>query len=403
MHVVKISRTIGKRTGSEKINKQIDYLLNRALNSSRGKGWVVKHRRLREPVETPQGWEFVCELGLAKETGRGIGGEVEYKQWEQIKAMLAQAGAGAKFADCPWVATFDGKDGPVSVRVVESEPEQAAIADVKTEVVSDAKAFDWNDYKIPDELLTSDEALSSHPAFCDLYDIGPQIRTVLSAVQRAVDTGGRSRNHSVLFGEPGCGKTSTLQAVEKLFGAGSVLKLDATSSTKAGIEKLFFNDLDKYPRLVFLEEAEKAPEDGLKLWLGALDERGELRKVNFRQTQVRSVEILFFCTANNKKAFDAMMASGTKKDNGDPEPGALSSRCVNEIYFPRPNESTLRKILDKEIDTKGGDKAWVTPCLELAKELNVADPRKVKAFLTGGKRLLDGSFQADQRAIRGIR
>jgi hypothetical protein len=395
MHVVKMSRTMTKRTSNEILNKQIDYLVGRALNSSRGKGWKVKHRRLSEPVETSQGWQFVCELGLAKEKGRGIGGEVEYKQWEQIKAMLSQAGNSAKFADCPWIASFEKES--VSVRVVSDQSEESSITGVKTEAVSDERVLDWSDYHIPPELLESDEALAAHPAFSDLYDISPQIRTVLSAVQRAVETGGKSRYHSVLFGEPGCGKTSTLRGVEKLFGAGSVLHLDATSTTKAGIEKLFFSDLEQYPRLVFLEEAEKAPEDGLKIWLGALDDRGELRKVNFRQTLVRDIQILFFCTANNKKAFDGMMGTGSG------EPGALSSRCVNEVYFPRPNEITLRKILDKEIDTKGGDRAWVTPCLELAKELGVADPRKVKAFLTGGKRLLDGSFQADQRAIRGIR
>jgi hypothetical protein len=87
---------------------------------------------------------------------------------------------------------------------------------------------------------------------------------------------------------------------------------------------------------------------------------------------------------------------------GSGEPGALSSRCVNEIQFPRPAESTLRKILEKEIDLKGGNKKWVTPCLDIARELKVADPRKVKAFLTGGDRLLDGSFQEDQRLIRKV-
>jgi len=32
--------------------------------------------------------------------------------------------------------------------------------------------------------------------------------------------------------------------------------------------------------------------------------------------------------------------------------------------------------LEKEIDLKGGNKKWVTPCLDLARELKVADPRK---------------------------
>lgn len=400
-HFVKAVRYISKKTNQQKIEAQVDFLIDRALNSSRGRGWEVTSRKHYEPVKTESGWRFVCDLTLEKTGGRGRQGEVEYKQWEDIKAMFVQSGLAAKFADDPWNVSFDEEileELPViDLKENQSPIKEPNIGEVRTVLATDTdRILDWKDLQIPNELLESDESLSKHPAFSDLYDIGPQIRTVLSAIKRAVDTNGQSRYHSVLYGEPGCGKTSTLRAVEKLFGPGAVLHLDATSTTKAGIEKLFFTDLVEYPRLVFLEEAEKASEEGLKIWLGALDDRGELRKVNFRQTQVREIQILFFCTANNKRAFDNMMGTGSG------EPGALSSRCVNEIQFPRPAESTLRKILEKEIDTKGGNRDWVTPCLNLARELGVADPRKVKAFLTGGDRLMDGTFQSDQRAIRGL-
>jgi len=407
-HPVQLVRVISKRTSYEKIQAQIEWLIGRALNSSRGSGWEVISQEIHDPVEISnpredrRGWKFVCNLELEKTGGRGRGGETEYRQWEDIKAMFVQCGQAGKFQDSPWTITFPTESiiaaaESNNVEKDDSEEDSDNIVGVKTVAGAMAeRTLEWSDLHIPPELLESDEALAAHPAFSDLYDIGPQIRTVLSAVKRAVDTNGASRNHSVLYGEPGCGKTSTLRAVEKLFGPGSVLHLDATSTTKAGIEKLFFSELKDYPRLVFLEEAEKAPEDGLKIWLGALDDRGELRKVNFRQTQIREIQILFFCTANNKRAFDNMMGTGSG------EPGALSSRCVNEIHFPRPNASTLRKILEKEIDQKGGNRDWITPCLNIASELNVSDPRKVKAFLTGGERLLTGAYQADLRAIRGI-
>jgi hypothetical protein len=393
-HAITLVRTISKRSSQEKIEAQIDFILGRALNSNRGSGWDITARKFYEPKLTKDGWKFQCDLTLEKIKGRGRGGETEYKQWEEIKAMLIQSGRSTKFQDSPWNATFSEEPNVASNG---DEGEDSDIVDVKTVAgtISD-RILDWKDLHVPQELLDSDEALAEHPAFSDLYDIGPQIRTVLSAIKRAVDTNGASRYHSVLYGEPGCGKTSTLRAVEKLLGPGSVLHLDATSTTKAGIEKLFFSELKEYPKIVFLEEAEKAPEEGLKVWLGALDDRGELRKVNFRQTQVREIQILFFCTANNKRAFDNMMGTGSG------EPGALSSRCVNEIQFPRPAAHTLRKILEKEIDQKGGKRDWITPCLNLARELNVTDPRKVKAFLTGGDRLLDGTFQKDQRVIRGL-
>ena len=54
------------------------------------------------------------------------------------------------------------------------------------------------------------------------------------------------------------------------------LRLDAPSTEGAGIEKLFFSDLDVIPPLVFMEEAEKADPEALKVWLGALDDRGEI-------------------------------------------------------------------------------------------------------------------------------
>jgi len=390
---VNLSRTISKRIRPEKIQAQVDFLIQRAMNGNRGRCWAFECESVNGPESTPAGWKYSCDVSFEKTSGKGIGGEIEFKQWQDIKAMLTQTGKNSKFQDSPWIIT----DNNESFSESDVEENNSSVDGVSTVAacVSD-KVLDWQDLKFPEELLEGDEALAGHPAFCDLYDLGPQIRTVLSAIKRAVDTNGASRYHSVLYGEPGCGKTSTLRAVEKLFGPGSVLHLDATTTTKAGIEKLFFNELKQYPRLVFLEEAEKAPEDGLKIWLGALDDRGELRKVNFRQTQVREIQILFFCTANNKRAFDNMMGTGSG------EPGALSSRCVNEIQFPRPAESTLRKILEKEIDLKGGNKKWVTPCLDLARELKVADPRKVKAFLTGGDRLLDGSFQEDQRSIRKV-
>jgi hypothetical protein len=400
-HSVQLIRYVSKRPSPDKIKAQIDFIVGRALASNRGRGWEETSRKFEDIIETSKGWRYSCLLVLEKTSGRGRDGEVEFKQWQDIKAMLELTGKSAKFKETPWKVIFkDGDDmGDATVthsdESDESQPSEE-ITGVKTVAGSmSEKVLDWSDLKIPDELLESDQALAEHPAFSDLYDLGPQIRTVLSAIKRAIETNGASRNHSVLYGEPGCGKTSTLRAVEKLFGPGSVLHLDATSTTKAGIEKLFFSELKQYPRLVFLEEAEKAPEDGLKIWLGALDDRGELRKVNFRQTQIREIQILFFCTANNKRAFDNMMGTGSG------EPGALSSRCVNEIQFPRPAESTLRKILEKEIDQKGGKKDWITPCLELAKELKVSDPRKVKAFLTGGDRLLDGTYQWDQRKIRG--
>jgi len=97
---------------------------------------------------------------------------------------------------------------------------------------------------------------------------------------------------------------------------------------------------------------------------------------------------------NNKALFDKMMGSDGS------EAGALSSRCVSQIYFPRPSNDTLRQILKKEIDQHGGNYDWIAPALDLAKEMGVSDPRIVRHYLAGGDRLMDGGYQRDWRAIQ---
>jgi hypothetical protein len=121
----------------------------------------------------------------------------------------------------------------------------------------------------------------------------------------AGDTEGKVRNHGVLFGHAGCGKTTTLLALENMFGPGAVLRLDATSTTRAGIEKLFFSDsavcaaagLHGRSRGADVEDAAQG------VARCPFDDRGEIRKVNFRVNQLREVRVLFLCTVNDKKAF----------------------------------------------------------------------------------------------------
>ena len=443
-----LRRRLGKRTSDEKIEVQVDYIIGRGLKGARGTGWEVqKHRHPAR--RNGDWWEFRFDLTFDKTRGRGRGTDTEYRQWEAIKAMIIQTGAGTKFGEYPWEIFKANGDGvgmtAGSIRAAQQEASQAnalsnlggangpplgilnsapppppdnpvapdANAESMGDVVGELNKIvtslggvrevqttfsvvkSWPDLRIAPELLgrDSDFHLTQHPAWADLYGVGPQIRTVLSNIKRAHDTDGRSRNHGVLYGHAGCGKTTTLLALENMFGPGAALRLDATSTTRAGVEKLFFSDLPVIPPLVFMEEAEKADPEFLKVWLGALDDRGEIRKVNFRVNQLREVKVLFICTVNNKTLFDKMMGSDGS------EAGALSSRCVSQIYFPRPSEVVLRQILLKEIHRNGGEEAWINPCILMAQEMGVTDPRIVRSYLAGGERLLDGSYQRDWQAI----
>lgn len=417
MYSMTVQRAVGKRTNDDKIKTQVAMLLGRGLDGSRGKTWEGSFTEVRRPVQNSRGfWVFTYRIDFKKVSGQR-GGEAEYKQWQEIKAMVEQTGQHTRFAGQNWlVVAVDDSGNEQYQAASQPAPQIEADAPIEpadfTEPVSGITgimtslmgvrevqpfgiAKKWNELVVPPELIgaDSDRYLAEHPAWKNLYGVNPQIRIVLSNIKRAQETDGESRNHAVLFGHAGCGKTTTMFALEQMFGSDSVLKLDATSTTKAGLEKLFFSDLTEIPPLVFMEEAEKADPEALKIWLGALDDRGEIRKVNFRVNQLRAVKVLFICTVNNKAVFDRMMGSdGT-------EAGALSSRCVTQVYYPRPSDAVLFQILEKEIHEKGGDPNWIVPAIDIAKELNVTDPRTVRSYLAGGDRLLDGTYKRDWMAV----
>jgi len=241
----------------------------------------------------------------------------------------------------------------------------------------------WKGLTFDDRLLSDANYLMNESPYKRYYGIESQIRMVLSSLKSSIDSGGKRMTHCVLFGPPACGKTSVLNTLEEIVGKHNVLKLDATTTTKAGIEKLFLNTV--IPPIVILEEVEKANEDWLRNWLSLLDERSEIRKVSHKETIVKDIDILFFCTVNDSDKFNNLLD------------GALASRCKNKIYFPRPTEETIKKILFRDVQENGGKVEWVEPALLLAKELNVDDPRVIISFLSGGDRLLDGSYQKDKK------
>ncbi len=376
-----IHRLLSKRIDDNKIKEQVQYLVGRSLTGQTGRTWDCKIRRT-EPYSHENEWLYEYKLNYKKVRGQQ---SIADSQFVEIRDKLSKAGMAARFTDSPW--SIHGED---STNVGGSADDVVKLAPGVREVADLGQILTWKDINIPQELLTNDEILQSHEAFKNIYGRNPQIRIALSAIKAAAETEGLRRGHCVLWGHAGCGKTSILLAIEKMLGEGSTLRLDATSTTKAGLEKMFFYDLKQVPPIVVMEEIEKCPVDPLTLWLGALDDRGEIRKVNFRGTWIKEIRIIFLCTVNNKTLFDRMMGSDGR------EKGALSSRCVNQIYFPRPDEVIMRRILERDILANGGNLEWINPVMDLAHKLEEDDPRKVLSFLAGGDRLLDGSYQKDR-------
>lgn len=173
--------------------------------------------------------------------------------------------------------------------------------------------------------------------FSGMFGVDAQIDLITRYMETSIDSGFKSRSHAVLLGPPGCGKSKTLEKAASMFGPDAVLTIDGTAMTSAGITKLL-DELETMPRFLIVEEIDKAPNDAVAVYLGLMDQRGELRKTTFRQNIQKDCRVCVFATAN----------SYTKLKNM--QEGALASRFGNPIVYGRPDEEQMRKILRGALD-----------------------------------------------------
>src|SRR5262249_15517360 len=114
---------------------------------------------------------------------------------------------------------------------------------------------------------------SSRKSFSRLRTCVPQIRLLLSSVWSLIETGVERANHTLLYGLPACAKTRILLALGDIFGEGPIMRLDATRTTRAGLEQLVLRKMKRLPPIWVAEEIEKVSEDILTMWLGAMDDQ----------------------------------------------------------------------------------------------------------------------------------
>lgn len=383
-HTIELTRDYGRSADDAILTRNMDEMLSAINTSSRvARGWKMslrpisegstewyRIRFLTESMTGPRRYSFFFDI---TPTNARTMDEVELPTI--LKTLDAK---GASYKGNPYViATLDG------VKYTEHSIEsQRATKAAKGDLVGYAP------FEVPDNITSY---------FDRLYGVDAQRRRLLKTVKLAVDTDWAKRVNTVFVGPPGCGKTEMCRALKMGVGDASIHEVDATAMTKAGV----LQDLDAYeelPRVFVIEEIEKANAESLSFLLGIMDTRGEIRKTTARGKIERDVKVLVIATVNDYKRFSEMNY------------GALASRFSNVVFFNRPDDELLTRILRRELDdvvgngTEGSGKAkytWIKPTLEYCKEVDNRDPRFVIAIcLTGQDDLLTGEYQADLRATR---
>jgi cytidylate kinase len=216
--------------------------------------------------------------------------------------------------------------------------------------------------------------------FDHLYGLDSHIERVRGALEIAKISQFDNRYHVALIGPPGCGKSDICETLAAALGDDAVMKFDATATTAAGAIKQL-DEAEILPRVLVVEEIEKVTAEALSFLLSLMDMRGEIRKTTAKKSIVKDTKILVVATVNNHELFEKMLA------------GALSSRFANKVWFHRPDEATIRRILRREIAKLDGDEAWIDPVVQYAAEKKVTDPRMIAALcLCGRDGWLDGSY-----------
>jgi hypothetical protein len=366
--VIRLEKRSSRRLDPAVVRRSIQRIADRALAGGRDKKWSLTGGSGRgiEPAETSDGYLYATTFRFSR-AGKPVNEDMAQRQFSAVVEIVEKAANG------PGWSINDGSEPP---------------AGTNGHHVSTGGATERTGPKdYANVELNTD--LGHH--FDHIYDRDSQIRLVNSAVRAAIDSNFEHRFNAVLYGPPACGKTEILNTFARMLGEDAVLRFDCTSTTKAGAEKILLESAF-LPSILIAEEIEKTSEDSLRYMLGLLDHRAEIRKTNFRiGTQSRKVRMLVLATVNDVGLFERMMD------------GALASRFSHKVYCPRPTREVLRRILEREVVKPGkdgnplGKRSWINPALDYALDREgTNDPRRVLTIcLSGGDRLLNGSYQKD--------
>ncbi len=364
-----VERRVQKRLDADKVRDQINHFIKLSLSGTRGKGWTSKRPQISEPTKDSKSGEWLYRITVKFETT--MNRQSVFDKFPRICQRFADAACAGQFRALPWkLISPAGYDEVANMALTKQDRQET----IRVAATVDRKV--------------GEICLDTKDHFDHIYNREPQIRRMMDAIRRAQSSGMQKRTHTLFDGPPGCGKTTIMKACSQMLGKEdeAYLWLDATSITKAGVIERLMDPKADVPPVCFIEEIEKCEETALRWSMGLMDDRGEIRRTNFRVgNQARNVRMVVIASANNIKLLKAMMG------------GALYSRFQNKIFCPRPDRILMQRILEREVRDIKGNPDWIEPTLLFAfDKWGMTDPREIIAVCSlGGDRLLDGTYQKD--------
>lgn len=243
------------------------------------------------------------------------------------------------------------------------------------------------DYVLPE---LTDDIMRTY--FGHIYDREPHIRLIYDNLNTAVRTNFKVRHHILLKGPPACAKTVLFLAFREWLGDELIESVDASTMTKAGLERMLLekSHASELKPILVLEEIEKCHPDNLSCLIQVMDARGRIQRVNANTVRDGNgdgdCKIVLWATCNDENELMKFHS------------GALHSRFGVQPECDRPDRVLMGRILKSEVEAVMGREEWIEPVLdfcfvELAQIPKFAgkhnDPRFARSLIASGDRLLD--------------
>lgn len=368
---VVVERVVERHLNDDKLKQALQYI---GAAAKRNKTYnfevsIPKSKIVIQPVDDGSGvpkYRYTAAITVWKENFRSPGAVRE--QWEAVKQVMLKAANRMK-----WRLLDEGATTVVAPSVP-AEPKKEP-----------KKIVSRTDVVLPP--LTADVYATY---FHRLYNREPQIRIIYDSANLAVRTGFKERHHVLLRGPAGTAKTDLFTSFCDFIGPEKVWHVDATTLTKAGLEReLVQRSKDGVLQpFVLVEEIEKvtSPEN-INCLLQVMDTRGRIQRTNARDGDVYAeCKVIVWATCNDSEYLRTFAD------------GAIWSRFSLRPICKRPDESLMRKILTRSVREMDGNVEWVEPVIrfmwdelkqirEYKNDYN--DPRLGRALLSGGDRLFD--------------